>query len=85
MTGVPFAEVQVGNYNWFVEVPAGRDWVHVALLQRGADLHVTADGVALALHPGDGAAMRSGPLAFYVMPGGTLEITEARFRTPSSP
>lgn len=85
ITGAKVAEVQVGNYNWFVEVPAGRDWVQVALLQRGADLHVTADGVALKLHPGDGAAMRPGPLAFYVMPGGTLEITDARFRIPSSP
>jgi hypothetical protein len=28
--------------------------------------------------------MRDGPLAFYAMPGGTLEIFDARFRIPVS-
>lgn len=86
ITGVEFAELQVGNYNWFVEVPAhAAQWVQVELRQHGDRLSVTADGVALELQPGEGgAAMRPGPLAFYVMPGGTLEISEAKFRMPSS-
>ncbi len=85
ITGVEFAEVQVGNYNWFVEVPAhGTEWIQVAVRQRGEQLTITADGVTLKLKPGDGAAMRAGPLAFYVMPGGTLEISEAKFRVPLS-
>jgi ferric-dicitrate binding protein FerR (iron transport regulator) len=84
ITGVKAAEVQVGDYNWFVEVPAnGAEWVQVELRQRSDHLTVTADGIALTLHPGDGAtAMRPGPLAFYVMPGGTLEISDAKFRIP---
>jgi hypothetical protein len=84
ITGVEFAELQVGNYNWFVEVPArGAQWVEVKLRQRGDQLTITADSVALKLHPGEGgAAMRPGPLSFYVMPGGTLEISDARFRLP---
>ena len=44
-------------------------------------LSVTADGVALTPQPGDGKAMRAGSLGFYVMPGGTLEITDARIRS----
>lgn len=86
ITGVEFAELQVGNYNWFVEVPArGVQWVEVDLRQRGDQLSITADGAALKLHPGDGgAAMHPGPLSFYVMPGGTLEISDARFRLPSA-
>lgn len=86
ITGVEFAELQVGDYNWFVEVPArGVQWVEVELRQRGDQLSITADGIALKLHPGEGGvAMRPGPLSFYVMPGGTLEISEAEFRVPSS-
>lgn len=85
ITGADFAEVQVGSYNWFVEVPArGREWVQVDLRQHGDRLTVTADGVPLKNQPGDGAAMRAGSLAFYVMPGGTLEISEATVRVPSS-
>lgn len=87
ITGVDFAEVQVGDYNWFVEVPAkggakSGEWVQVEITQRGDVLRVTADGVVLPLHAGDGRPMRAGPLAFYAMPGGTLEISDARFRIP---
>lgn len=83
IAGVEFAELQVGTYNWFVEVPArGAEWIQVELRQRGERLTVTADGIALKNHPGDGAAMRVGALAFYVMPGGTLEISDAKFRVP---
>lgn len=82
ITGADRAEVQVGNYNWFVEVPArGGAWVMVQLNQRGATLTATADGKALTPQPGDGKAMRPGALGFYVMPGGTLEIADARIRS----
>jgi hypothetical protein len=85
VTGVEFAEVQVGDYNWFAEVPArGQDWVQLVITQRGAQLTITADGTALPLQAGAGGPMRAGPLAFYVMPGGTLEIAEARFRIPNA-
>lgn len=83
ITGVEFAELQVGDYNWFAEVRGrGNEWVQVTIRQRGRDLTITADGVALPLQAGDGKPMRSGPLAFYVMPGGTLEIADARYRIP---
>lgn len=83
ITGADFAEVQVGDYNWFVEVPArGGAWVELRLSQRGAAFSATADGVALTPQAGDGAAMRAGPLGFYVMPGGTLEIADARIHLP---
>jgi hypothetical protein len=83
--GAGFAELQIGDYNWFVEVPArGAQWVQVEVQQRGADLRITADGVLLPLHAGDGKAPRPGPVAFYVMPGGTLEISDARFRVPAT-
>lgn len=83
ITGAEFAEVQVGDYNWFAEVRGRRDeWVQVTIRQRGRDLTITADGVELPLQAGDGKAMRAGPLAFYVMPGGTLEIADARYRIP---
>jgi hypothetical protein len=81
--GVEFAEVQVGEYNWFAEVPSkGEEWVQVEIRQRGNDLSITADGVALPLKAGDGKPMRAGALGFYVMPGGTVEIFDARFRIP---
>lgn len=84
--GVDFAEVQVGSYNWFVEVPAhGEAWVELRLTQHGTTLTATADGVALTPQPGAGKAMRAGSLGFYVMPGGTLEISDARIREPSAP
>jgi len=79
--GAEMAEVQVGDYNWFVEVPArGTSWIEVHLQQQGEHLRVTADGIELMPKPGAGVAMRPGPISFYVMPGGTLEITAARFR-----
>lgn len=84
ISGAAFAEVQVGDYNWFVEVPAqGAEWVQVEVRQRGDDLRISADGVVLPLHAGDGKPPRAGPLAFYVMPGGVLEISDARFRMPT--
>jgi hypothetical protein len=85
ITGVAHAELQVGDYNWFVEVPAkGAEWVAFAVRQRGSELTITADGTTLPLHAGAGAAMRAGPLAFYVMPGGTLEISDVQFRIPAN-
>ena len=79
--GAEMAEVQVGDYNWFVEVPArGTSWVEIHVRQQGKNLQVTADGVELIPKPGAGVAMRPGPISFYVMPGGTLEITAARLR-----
>ncbi len=82
VTGADRAEVQVGTYNWFVEVPThGGAWVALQLTQRGTALTATADGVALVPQPGDGKAMRPGALGFYVMPGGSLEITDARIRS----
>ena len=48
VTGADRAEVQVGTYNWFVEVPThGGAWVAFQLTQRGTALTATADGVAL--------------------------------------
>jgi len=77
--GSPLAEVQVGDYNWFFEVPAGTGWVEFRLRQRGATLSAHADGIALVPQPGAdaGAAPRAGPLAFY-MRSGSLEIVDAR-------
>ena len=86
ITDADLAEVQVGTYNWFVEVPASATgWVELRLSQRGPTLTATADGVVLTPKPGDGQAMRAGTLGFYVMPGGTLEITDARIREPLLP
>lgn len=83
ITGADFAEVQVGDYNWFVEVPArGGDWVELRLSQRGAAFTATANGAVLIPQAGAGTAMRPGPLGFYVMPGGTLEIADARIHIP---
>lgn len=85
VTGAEVAEVQVGDYNWFAEIRSqGGGWVQVEVRQRGEDLAITADGVALPLRAGDGRPMRAGPLGFYVMPGGTLEIADARFRIPTA-
>ena len=50
--------------------------MQVEVRQRGQELTITADGVALPLQAGDGRPMRAGPLGFYVMPGGTLEVIE---------
>ncbi len=84
LSGASVAEIQVGDYNWFVEVPAAttpaRPWVEVRLQQRAEVLSGTADGVVLTPQAGAGRPMRAGPLAFYVMPGGTIEISDARIR-----
>lgn len=86
ITGADFAEIQVGDYNWFFEIPARRGaWTEVHLRQRGGELVCSADGVQLAAQPGAGVAARRGPLAFYIMPGGTLEIADARILTPDDP
>lgn len=83
ITGAEFAEIQVGDYNWFAEIRSkGEEWVQVEVRQRGQQLTITADGVALPLQAGDGRPMRAGPLGFYVMPGGTLEVFDARIRIP---
>jgi ferric-dicitrate binding protein FerR (iron transport regulator) len=82
VTGVDHGEVQVGSYNWFFTVPArSGTWVALRLVQHGAELACTADGVAIAAEPGDGVAPRAGALAFYAMAGGTVEIADARIRT----
>jgi hypothetical protein len=81
LSGVDHGEVQVGDYNWFFTVPGGAGrWVAVHLTQQGEELRCTADGVALEREPGAAAPARRGPLAFYVMPGGTIEIADARIR-----
>ncbi len=74
-----FAEIQIGEYNWFIEVPASVGWIDVRLRQRGDDVTCTADGQLLQLHPGDGGPSRPGPLSFYVRTG-SLEIADARIR-----
>jgi hypothetical protein len=77
------AEVQVGDYNWFVTVPAAsHQWIQLRVVVQGGVLSASADGVALAGEPGFGLAPRPGPLAFYVMRG-RLEIADARIRTTS--
>jgi ferric-dicitrate binding protein FerR (iron transport regulator) len=77
------AEVQVGDYNWFITVPAAsHQWIQLRLAVQGGVLSASADGVALAAEPGFGLAPRPGPLAFYVMRG-RLEIADARIRTTS--
>jgi hypothetical protein len=83
MVDVDRAEVQVGDYNWFVTVPAnGHRWIQLRLAVEGGTLRASADGVALPTEPGFGLAPRPGPLAFYVM-SGRLEIADARIRTTS--
>jgi hypothetical protein len=79
----PSAEVQVGDYNWFVKVPAGSPgaWIEVTLRQHGATIAATADGRPLAVEPGDGQAPRPGKLAFYVGIGGIVEIADGRLRS----
>jgi hypothetical protein len=78
------AEVQVGDYNWFVTVPsASHQWIQLRVVEQGGVLSASADGVALAVEPGFGLAPRPGPLAFYVMRG-RLEIADARIRTASA-
>ncbi len=80
---VEHAELQVGTYNWFFEIPAGvGDWIAVSLTQHGAELHCTAGGVELPRLPGAAAAPRPGAVAFYVMPGGVIDIADARIRVP---
>jgi hypothetical protein len=84
--GCEYAEVQVGDYNWYAEVPA-QDGAQVSLrvLQHGPTLTITADGKPLPLKPGTGLSMRPGPIAFYVMPGGSISIRNAQFRVPAQP
>ncbi len=84
IAGVESAELQVGDYNWFFTIPTtpGR-WVEVRLQQHGETLSCTADGLVLPREAGDGAAMRPGPLGFYVAPHGSLEITDAQIATPA--
>ncbi len=81
ISGVQVAEIQVGDYNWFVEVPTqGERWIDLHLQQRGEVLTANSNGVALNPRAGAGKTARSGPLGFYVMPGGTLEISDARIQ-----
>ncbi|MCK6490159.1 MAG: FecR domain-containing protein, partial [Planctomycetes bacterium] len=82
--GLHQAEIQVGDYNWFVTVPAATTadgWVAVRLSQRQGRLQASADGRALVPEPGAGAAPRRGALAFYAAPGVTVSIADARLRT----
>lgn len=86
ITGVELAEIQVGDYNWFFEIPAGKDgWTDLRLRQHGTVLSCTADGVVLTARPGDGVAPRSGRLSFYVRPGGSLELRDCRILRPEAP
>jgi hypothetical protein len=73
------AEIQLGDYNWFFEVPAQAGaWTFLHLRQRGPSLTCAVDGATVTAQPGAGLAPRPGRLSFYIRPGGTLEIAEAR-------
>jgi hypothetical protein len=83
ITGVDHAELQVGDYNWFFTVPGGSGgWVTIHLRQVGESVTCTADGVPLQREAGDGRPARPGPLGWYVMPGGTIDISDARVGAP---
>lgn len=86
VTGVELAEIQLGDYNWFFEIPA-RDgaWSEVHLRQHGPTMTCTADGTVLAAQPGAGLAPRAGRLSFYVRPGGNLELRDCRVLQPEAP
>lgn len=86
VTGVELAEIQIGDYNWFFEIPT-RDgaWTDLHLHQRGPTLTCTADGAALAAQPGAGLAPRAGRISFYVRPGGSLELRDCRILQLEAP
>jgi hypothetical protein len=78
ISGAECAEVQLGDYNWFVSVPQSAEWVQVRLAQHGGELYATLDGRPVALEPGDGKPARAGGISFYTR-GGTVTIAEAFF------
>jgi len=79
--GAPCAEVQLDEYGWFAEIPAG-GWRSVRITRRGTQRTCTVDGQPVAFQAGTGNQERGGALAFYVRPGGTIEIREAAVAVP---
>lgn len=77
-------EIQVGDYSTFFTVLAtGGRWTTIHLQQRGAIRTCTSDGVILPAEAGESATgPQPGSLAFYVTAGGTIEIADARQRSP---
>jgi ferric-dicitrate binding protein FerR (iron transport regulator) len=80
VAGADFAEVQLNDYSWFVEIPAG-GWRQVRIRQQGLERSCLVDGKAASFQPGrPGGALAAGQLAFYIRAGGTVEIQEASLR-----
>ena len=77
------AEIQVGDYNWFVQIPAAADsgWIAIRFRQQGTLITATADGRPLVVEAGDGKPPRPGKLGFYVGTGGSLDITDGQLRS----
>lgn len=75
--GAQAAEVQLADYSWFAEVPAG-GWREVRVRLAGGRATGSVDGAPVAMQAGrpDGA-LAAGPIAFYVRDGGRVEIAEA--------
>ncbi|MCK6486736.1 MAG: FecR family protein [Planctomycetes bacterium] len=83
ITGADCAEVQVGDYARFVQVPAGvGGWCDLRLEQRGEALACQVDGRDLPIQSGSTATLRPGPLSFYIKYGGALEIAAAEVEEP---
>lgn len=80
VAGTECAEVQLNDYSWFAEVPAG-GWKQVRIRQQGTERRCLVDGMAVPFQSGrPGGALAAGTLAFYVRAGGTIEIREASVR-----
>lgn len=77
VVGTSGAEVQAGDYSWFIRVPHEGGWHAVRIIRRGTLRAASIDGQpAEILSEGD--ARSGGPLAFYVRDGGSIEIRDAR-------
>ena len=76
VSGAEFGEFQLGDYNWFIEIPQRAEWTTLRVSQHGSAMHATLDGRPVELQAGDGQPARRGSVAFYVR-GGGIAIREA--------
>lgn len=77
------AEIQVNDYTSYFEIPAAAaaGWRNIHLIVSGDSIRCTADGQDLiCLHDVGYVGEPPGALGFYIMPGGALDIEDAKIR-----
>jgi hypothetical protein len=78
VSGVQAAELQIADYAWFAAVPRGPGWHDIRVSVSGGLHSGSIDGSPIVWEAGRTEGRTDlGPIAFYIMHGGTVEVRKA--------